>query len=120
MLLARRGSLITITSVVATRGGRGVSIYASSKAALETLTRSVAIEMAPKGIRVNAVAPGVIVTKMSERLRSRRGDRLLQRVPMGRVGEPADLAPTILLLASDRASPYTTGQVFVVDGGLSL
>lgn len=120
MLLARSGSVVTITSVVARRGGRGVSIYASSKAALETLTRSLAVEMAPKGIRVNAVAPGVIATKMSERLRHRRTDRLLARVPMERVGKPAELAPTVLFLSSDRAAPYTTGQVLVVDGGLSL
>jgi len=120
MLLARRGAIVNVTSVVASRGGRGVSFYASTKAALETLTRTIAVEMAPKGIRVNAVAPGVIDTKMSERLRRRRGETLVARVPMGRVGRPEEVAAAVLWLASETTASYITGQAIVVDGGLSL
>jgi len=120
MLLARSGAVVAVTSVLASRGGRGASVYASSKAALEALTRSLAIEMAPKGIRLNAVAPGVIETSMSARLRRRRAVSLLDRVPMGRVGTPSEVTPAVLLLASERAASYITGQVVVVDGGIGL
>lgn len=120
MLLARTGSVVTISSLVGSRGGRGVAVYAATKAALNSLTRSLAIEMAPKGIRLNAVAPGVIDTPMSRRLIRRRGPVLLDRIPLSRFGTPDEVASTVLWLASDIASAYITGQVLPVDGGLGL
>lgn len=120
MMRARSGSVVSVTSVVASRGGRGVAVYAATKAALESMTRALAIEMAAKGVRLNAVAPGVIETPMSRRLVRRRRDKLEQSIPLTRLGQPADVAATVLWLASDSVAAYITGQVVVVDGGLGL
>jgi 3-oxoacyl-[acyl-carrier protein] reductase len=120
MIRARRGAIVNVTSVVASRGGRGVSVYAMTKGALETLTRILAIEVAGRGIRLNAVAPGVIETPMTAPLRRRRGLNLLDKIPMQRIGQPEDVANAVTWLASDIVSGYVTGQVITVDGGYSL
>jgi 3-oxoacyl-[acyl-carrier protein] reductase len=120
MMRARRGVVVNVSSVVASYGGRGVSAYAMTKAALETLTRVLALEMAPKGVRLNAVAPGLVTTSMSHVLRQRLGAELLGKIPLGRAGMPEEVARAVAWLASDRTAGYMTGQVITIDGGYSL
>lgn len=119
MLRQKGGSVVTVSSVNASRGGQGQANYAASKAGVEALTRSLAIEVAPKGIRVNAVAPGLITTAMTAPIRARLGNELLSRIPMKRYGTPEDVARAVAFLASPDAS-YITGAVLPVAGGLSL
>ena len=120
MMQAKGGSVINVSSVLGTRFGRGASSYAAAKSALNRVTQVIAIEMAKKNVRVNAVAPGVIETKMSGRLMKREAAVILDRIPMKRVGLPYEVAKAVLFLASDEASSYVTGQVLTVDGGMSL
>jgi len=119
MMRQRSGSIVNLGSISGESGGRGQSNYAVSKAGIAALTRSLAIELAPKGIRVNAVAPGLIETDMTEPIRGRMGDRLLAEIPLGRYGEPADVARAVGFLASPEAA-YITGAVLPVSGGLGL
>lgn len=119
MMANHSGKIINISSIGAIRGGRGQTNYASAKGGLLSFTRACAVELGAKGIQVNAVLPGMIVTAMSERVRKRAGAEILERIPMGRYGEPSDVANLVLFLASDKAD-YITGQAISVDGGLSI
>jgi 3-oxoacyl-[acyl-carrier protein] reductase len=119
MLSQRAGSIVTISSIAAERGGRGQVNYAAAKGGLNALTRSLATELAPRGVRVNAVAPGMIVTNMTKRVRHLAGGDVLAQIPLGRFGEPRDVARAVTFLASADAS-YITGQVLHVTGGLGL
>lgn len=119
MMKEHSGAIINVASTSAVAGGRGQTNYAASKGGLVSFTRAAAVELGGKGIRVNAVLPGMVVTEMSSRIRKRAGEELLKRTPLGRFGEPAEIADLVVFLASDRAS-YITGQGFVIDGGLSI
>lgn len=111
------GSIINIASVLGQRVAGGVMPYAVSKAGLIQMTKAMALELASKGIRVNALAPGYITTDINKDfLQSEAGLRLMKRVPQGRFGEPEDLDGALLLLASD-ASKFINGAVITVDGG---
>jgi len=119
MLKARGGSIINISSVVGVSGNAGQANYASSKAGLIGLTKSLAKELASRGIRVNAVAPGFINTAMTEELNEAARAALLAQIPLSRFGEASDIAEACLFLASQR-SRYVTGQVLKVDGGMMM
>ncbi len=111
------GSIINIASILALRVAAGLSAYAVSKAALQQLTRSMALEFARDGIRVNAIAPGYIETDINrEFFATDKGREMIKRIPQRRLGLPEDLDGPLLLLASD-ASAYMTGATLVVDGG---
>ena len=114
------GSIINVASVAGLRGAPMMSHYGAAKAALLSLTRSLAVEVAPLGIRVNALVPGWIETDLTEFLRSDDAveEGVLGRVPMGRWGRPEEIAQAALFLAGD-ASSFMTGQELVIDGGLT-
>ncbi len=118
MIKQRWGRIISIASVVGVVGNRGQANYASAKAGIIGFTRTVAKEVASRGITANAIAPGFIETEMTRRLEDAWKDALKQRIPLGYLGEPRDVAEVVAFLASERAR-YITGQVLGVDGGLA-
>jgi 3-oxoacyl-[acyl-carrier protein] reductase len=119
MMKARAGRIINISSVVAQSGNAGQANYVAAKAGLMGLTKAIAIEIASRGITVNAVAPGFIETPMTEVLPDKVKEELKTRIPLGRMGSPRDVAAAILFLASDEAA-YITGHVLNVNGGMHL
>lgn len=119
MMKRRSGRIINISSIVGIIGNKGQANYAASKAGLIGLTKSVAREYASRGILVNCIAPGFIETDMTAALPEDARKVLLEGIALGRLGSPADIAGTVLYLASDLAG-YVTGQVLVVDGGMVI
>jgi len=119
MIRKRTGSIINMASVVGIHGNGGQANYAASKAGLIGMTKSLALETASRGIRVNAIAPGFIETDMTANLPEKAREAMLERIPLKRTGTPKDVAPIALFLASDDSS-YMTGQVLPVDGGMFL
>jgi len=119
MISARAGKIINISSVAADKGGRGQTNYAASKGAVNAFTRALAVEVAPRGITVNAVAPGVIATEMSDRIVEHAGDDVLKRILLRRLGKPEDVAYAVVFLAS-RYADYITGEILHVDGGFKM
>jgi 3-oxoacyl-[acyl-carrier protein] reductase len=119
MMKRRKGRIINVSSVAATHVNPGQTNYAASKGAINSFTRALAVELAPRGVTVNAVAPGFIETDMSAAVRNKAGDLIKKFIPMRRIGTPEDVARVAIFLASPDAA-YVTGQVLTVDGGLSL
>jgi 3-oxoacyl-[acyl-carrier protein] reductase len=119
MMMARQGSIVNLSSTAAEFAARGQVNYAASKGGINGLTRALAKELAPRNVRVNAVAPGMIETDMSQVVRGIAGDAIKKMIPLKRIGLPEEVASVVAFLASDDAA-YITGQVLRVDGGLSL
>jgi len=119
MMSQRSGSIICLSSIAAERGGRGHANYVASKGAINSMTKSLAVELAPRNIRVNAVAPGIIETEMTNRIRNVFGPELKEQIPLKRFGSADDVARAVRFLASPDAS-YITGQVLYVTGGFGL
>ncbi len=119
MMRKRRGSIINITSVVGLAGNGGQTNYAASKAGIIGLTKSLAKEVAVRGIRVNAVAPGFVETDMTAGLSDEIKSQAIAAIPLGRMGTPQHIAKAVVFLASQDAA-YITGQVLVVDGGMVM
>ncbi|MBI3040586.1 MAG: 3-oxoacyl-[acyl-carrier-protein] reductase [Chloroflexi bacterium] len=118
MLKQRWGRIISITSIVALTGNAGQANYASAKAGIIGFTRTIAREVASRGITANAIAPGFIETRMTQRLGEKQRQELTGRIPLGYLGTPRDVAEAVAFLASEEAR-YITGQVLNVDGGLA-
>lgn len=119
MMKQRRGRIINLSSVAAHHVNPGQTNYAASKGAIESFTRALAVELASRGVTVNAIAPGFIETDMSEAVRNKAGDLIKKIIPMRRLGQAEDIAHAAVFLASEE-SKYITGQVITVDGGMSL
>ncbi len=119
MMKARRGRIINISSVVAQMGNAGQSNYAATKAGLEGFSRTLAREIGSRQVTINCVAPGLIETDMTDELDERLLNSMLDAVPIGRLGQPEDIAAAVLFLAGDEAS-YITGAVLPVNGGMYM
>jgi 3-oxoacyl-[acyl-carrier protein] reductase len=119
MLRRRHGRVIGVTSVVAVTGNAGQANYAAAKAAMIGMSKSIAAEVAGRGITVNCVAPGAIVTAMTDKLTAEQQARLLGTIPAGRLGAPEDVAAAVVYLAS-REAAYVTGQTLHVNGGMAM
>ncbi len=119
MMRQRQGRIINVSSVAAEHTNPGQTNYAASKGAINAFTRALAVELASRGVTVNAIAPGFVETEMTEAVRNKAGDLIKKMIPMKRLGKPEDIARVAVFLAGPESS-YITGQVITVDGGLSL
>jgi len=119
MMKRRAGAIVNMSSIVGVRGNAGQTNYAASKAGLLGLTKSLAKELGSRGIRVNAIAPGYIATELTDALPEAARDAILGATPLGRLGEPEDVARAVRFLVSDAAA-FVTGDVLAVDGGLGI
>ena len=119
MLKRRAGAIVNISSIVGVHGNAGQTNYAASKAGLIGLTKSLAKELGGRGIRVNAIAPGYIATELTDALPDEARSAILGNTPLGRLGEPGDVARAVRFLVSDAAG-FITGDVLAVDGGLGI
>lgn len=119
MMRRRAGRIVNISSVAAEYVNPGQTNYAASKGAINSFTKALAVELATRGVTVNAIAPGFIETDMSAAVRNKAGDMIKKFIPMKRYGQPDDIANMAVFLAGPQSS-YITGQVITVDGGLSL
>lgn len=119
MIANRYGRIVNISSIAATRGGRGQINYAASKSGLESMTRVLALELGRKGVLVNCIAPGCIETKMTKRVRNEYGEEILKQIALRRFGLPVEVAELVCFLCSGACS-YITGQVIRIDGGYGL
>jgi 3-oxoacyl-[acyl-carrier protein] reductase len=119
MLKAKRGKIINISSIVGLTGNAGQANYAASKSGMIGFTKALAQELATRNICVNCIAPGYIQTRMTDALTDGQKEGILKKIPMGRVGDPQDIANAAVFLAS-HLSDYITGQVLTVDGGMVM
>jgi len=119
MLRRRSGVIVNVTSIVALRGNPGQVNYAASKAGIIGLTKSLARELGSRGVRANAIAPGYVKTRLTEVLPEEATNAMLTNTPLGRLGEPDEIAAAVRFLCSDEAS-FITGEVLMVDGGLGM
>ena len=119
MMRNRWGRIVSITSIVGVTGNPGQANYAASKAGMIGMSKSLAAEIASRGITVNCIAPGFIVTAMTSEIGEDASNRLIERIPAGRLGAPEDVAACALFLASDEAA-YVTGQTLHVNGGMAM
>ena len=118
-LKQKSGKIINISSVSGILGNAGQANYSASKAGIIGLTKSVARELASRGVHVNAIAPGFIATDMTDAMPQAAKDKLTEEIPLKRIGTPKNIADMAVFLASEK-SDYITGQVFAVDGGMSI
>ena len=119
MLKAKKGKIINIASIIGISGNAGQANYAASKAGIIGFTKSIAKEIASRGIRVNAIAPGYIQTDMTAQLNEKTREEITKKIPLQRLGKAEDIAGVCLFLASNEAD-YITGQTIVVDGGMTI
>lgn len=119
MLKQRTGKIINIASIIGQMGNAGQANYGASKAAVIGLTKTLAKEFAARNITVNAIAPGFIETAMTDRIPEKERTEMINAIPLGSLGQPVDIANTVVFLASEKAS-YITGQVIAINGGLYM
>ena len=119
MMRRRHGRIINITSIVGVTGNPGQANYAASKAGMIGMTKSMAAEVAARGVTLNCIAPGFVRSPMTDALSEQQQTGLLERIPAGRIGEPADISGAAVFLASDEAA-YVTGQTVHVNGGMAM
>jgi 3-oxoacyl-[acyl-carrier protein] reductase len=119
MLRRRAGRVIAIGSIVGSTGNAGQANYAAAKAGLVGLTKALAQEVAPRGVTVNVVAPGMVATKMTDVLSEQQRARIMGAIPLGRMGQPADIAAAVVYLASEEAA-WVTGATLHVNGGMAM